>query len=469
VASDEPPNPGRRLRRDCHAFPSRGGLPRRSVDTGPLVHLATTVPAVGQLEESPKQPQPERLRDWYPYYAGFPSAFACQTLDRYLSTARHLLDPWNGSGTTTALAADRGIRFTGLDVNPAATVVARARLTPTSIRESLEAIALEIVTASERAPYTPSDDDALRRWLREPAVASVRRLQRGINDVVVRQRELEREFRERPNETANSLPVLASFYYASLFAAVRDVLQRFRGTNPTWLRFPASSRERLNPSSNSIGCGFVERSSYLAQRLVVRDDQAVNGGRIFAGSVLDLVETNTYDGCLTSPPYATRVDYVRSSLAELSVLGLSSKQLDQLRLATTGSPRVKGRQLDRAPLRSATANRVTKAVYEHSSHGSASYYGPWISAYFSDLESSFERIHTAVQQNGRIGVVVQDSYYKSFHIDLQTIVAEAMEGFGRSLQAREDYGVRHLFSRINPEARRHLPNRTNQESLLVFA
>src|SRR5688500_12785789 len=58
---------------------------------------------------SPKQPPQERLKDWYPYYAGYTSAFAESVFDQYLGSAKSVVDPWNGSGTTTAVAASRGV------------------------------------------------------------------------------------------------------------------------------------------------------------------------------------------------------------------------------------------------------------------------------------------------------------------------------------------------------------------------
>lgn len=433
-----------------------------------MAYAAATVSPVG-TPETPKQPQPERMRDWYPYYAGFPAAFVRETLDRHFKDASNLLDPWNGSGTTTAVAAARGLRFAGFDVNPAVTIIARARLTPTSIRESLGPVAEEVMVAARRLPYKREPDDPLRRWLREPALASVRRLQRAVNHVVGGEPGLERQLRDSPNEASGTMPLLASFYYAALFAAVRDLLQRFRGTNPTWVRFPDTMRHRINPSQDAIAQAFIGRSRYLAERLTVNDDSAQARGTLMAKSVLDLRECNAFDACLTSPPYATRVDYVRSSLAELSIMGLSEDKLDALRLATTGSPRVRGRLTSTVPLRSDLANQIAKAVAEHASHGSANYYGPWICSYFAGLELSLERIASAVSSDGSIGIVVQDSYYKSTHIDLQRVVTELMMDLGRSVITREDHRARHLFSRINPAARRHVADRKSTESLLVFS
>ena len=80
---------------------------------------------------SPKQPQPERQRDWYPYYAGFTEEFVSEILREYVAKDAAVLDPWNGSGTTTSACANRGLSSAGVDISPALTVIARARLVPT--------------------------------------------------------------------------------------------------------------------------------------------------------------------------------------------------------------------------------------------------------------------------------------------------------------------------------------------------
>lgn len=415
-----------------------------------------------------KQPQPERLRDWYPYYAGFSNAFVAATLDRHFQDTRTLLDPWNGSGTTSVVAAGRGLAVVGLDVNPAVTLIARARLTPVAVGDSLLPMADEIVTAASRGTHVPWRDDPLGRWLRAPAVETIRRLQRAINVVLIGQRGLEEELRYTPEAASDSMPVLGAFYYAALFAAVRDLLGPFRGTNPTWLRFPVSSSHRLSPGPQRIRDAFRSRVGYLGSRLTVANEAATSMTSVRTMSVLDLAEVDSYDACLTSPPYATRVDYVRSSLAELAVMGLATSQLDALRLATTGSPQTRGAPAVDAPTCS-TARDVTARVTSHPSHGSANYYGPWIRRYLADLERSLTRIERSVSSTGRIGLVVQDSFYKKIHIDLQQIVTETLTGRGRRLLAREDHAVSHLFSRINPAAKRHLADRTHCESLLVFS
>jgi hypothetical protein len=418
---------------------------------------------------TPKQPQPEKLKDWYPYYAGFTSDFVDAVLSTYFEASCYLLDPWNGSGTTTAVAAARGRSCVGIDINPAVTVVARARLTPCSVRDSLGPLANEIALAARRESPLQRRNDPLSRWFRRPAVESIRRLQHAIHAVLVGDADLEVELARYHGRSPDALPLLGAFYYTALFAAVRALLAPFRASNPSWLTYPSTLNHRISPSQDRITAAFHDRADHLANRLTVPTEYAHSGATILLGSALDLPDQQVYDGCFTSPPYATRIDYVRGTSAELAILGLDDDQIADLRRNTTGTPTVRGIIKPRCALLSDAANKTISAVESHTSHGSSNYYGPWIRNYLTDLETSLSKISASVKPSGVIGIVVQDSYYKSIHVDLQRIVCETIEALGRRLAARHDYPVRHSLAKKNPAARKHLSTRVNHESLLVFA
>ena len=84
--------------------------------------------AKGLYSISPKQPPDQRRRDWYPYYAGFTQRFVEALISEHLQDATFVVDPWSGSGTTTVACLKRGVASKGIDINPALTVIARARL-----------------------------------------------------------------------------------------------------------------------------------------------------------------------------------------------------------------------------------------------------------------------------------------------------------------------------------------------------
>ena len=64
---------------------------------------------------------------FFPYYDGYPEQFARTLLESArLPEGAMILDPWNGSGTTTYAASQLGYTSRGLDLNPVMNIVARA-------------------------------------------------------------------------------------------------------------------------------------------------------------------------------------------------------------------------------------------------------------------------------------------------------------------------------------------------------
>jgi hypothetical protein len=349
-------------------------------------------------------------------------------------------------------------------------VIAKARLLPAAMADCACDIATRLTsslarfTGLESLPGSVDAEDPLTRWFKAPSIRSFRSLQAGIHREV--------DATATSDAAAASLNVerdlLNAFLTAALMAACRDLLTRFRTANPTWIAHPRSGRHRIMPSFDQIGAAFVARCTYLSRRLTVQDIAHASQARIITGSVLDLDGTDTWDACITSPPYATRVDYVRATAPELAVLGVAEDAQRGLRRAMLGTPLVKGRARVSVPSESSAAQTLLRRVANHPSHGSANYYLPWLATYVAELEQALAAISACVRPGGPIALVVQDSYYKEIFIDLQLIVEEQMNAAGRQRQQRVDFDAPHLLSHVNTRARRHLEHRKHVESLLIF-
>ena len=85
----------------------------RTAEAGHAMPRTNTVATV-----SPKQPSARRMRDWYPYYAGFTERFVNAVIDDYLQGSISVVDPWSGAGTTTVACLKRGIESSGVDIKP---------------------------------------------------------------------------------------------------------------------------------------------------------------------------------------------------------------------------------------------------------------------------------------------------------------------------------------------------------------
>lgn len=417
---------------------------------------------------TPKQPLAQKERDWYPYYAGFTESFVEEVIEAFASDASSVLDPWNGSGTTAATCIRNDVLAAGIDINPALTIIARARLTPRSVTPSLASLGSEILAVAERTERGPQSADLLSRWIIPKALLRVRSVQSAIHSVLTNLALPSDPF--SIPRLADNLPILACFYYCVLFASVRDLLSRFRASNPTWLLSPRDPRHRIAPTWQALGAAFRRHLDYFSERLTIVEDnypKAALGIRTACSTELPF-ESSTVSACVTSPPYATRIDYVQSMLPELALLGADSRYIAHLRRHSTGSPVVRD-----APLRSNTpislcGRSLLDQVANHPSKGSRRYYLPWLANYLGGLERGLIETSRVVLPGGPICVVVQDSHYKEVHIDLQRIVSETFQDSGRRLVGRHDFKVLHHRARMNPRARHHLLDRKNCESLLIF-
>ena len=368
------------------------------------------------------------------------------------------------------MCARLGVNSIGIDINPALTVIARARLTPRPKTSSRTKLGKELTEVARQLEAEVEIGDPLRRWIRRDGIARVRAIQSAIHQLV--SRDLQPPHHVSVVSQVDRLPKLVCFFYSALFATVRHLVSRFRASNPMWLKSPATYRHKIAPSWDRLTQDYLERIGYLEERL--RLDHTASypiHARFETGSATSLsFPSGSFDGVLTSPPYATRIDYVVGLLPELAVLGVDDELLSSLRTESTGSPVVVNHHslCNSQTVASNHGAQVLRRIRDHPSKGSRPYYMPWMHGYLKSLQAGLSETVRTVVPDGAICIVVQDSYYKAVHVDLQQIVVEMLNTLGKNLEKRYDYPVTSLRSRMNPRARRHLSIRHNRESLLVF-
>ena len=385
-----------------------------------------------------------------------------------MGEAKTIIDPWNGAGTTTVVCERRGICSTGIDINPALTVIARGRLTPITQRNELKKVGSKIINSWDGVPTYSFEGDALTTWMQPTAVQKVRRIQQAIHG-------------STPGATA-SIPLgraihrtddfshVTSFFYCALFGVVRDLLRRYRTTNPMWIKTPPAPANRIRPSWETLSKSFAEQVELLSGRLTVpAQTPDFLSASLLTGNASRLSLPNaSLDGAITSPPYATRIDYVKGMLPELVLLGADKSFLESLRRDVTGTPVVRAdSERSSISLKSETGRAALKYISGHSSKGSSSYYLPWLRNYLQDLQSGLMELARTVKAGGKICVVVQDSYYKEYKIDLQMIVTELMEALARALHSRSDYSAWTPRSKM-VQKKGEVLVRATKETVLIF-
>jgi SAM-dependent methyltransferase len=419
------------------------------------------------MARSPKL-GPAASPHWYGYYAGYSADFVSDVLEEVgVSETDVVLDPWNGSGTTTGIASAMGVRAHGFDLNPAMVLVARARLLDASVVDSLAALTEELVERANEAEAFVLDPEPLGAWMSPASCAHVRRLERAIQRVLIDHDSYEVLAKTERLESVSSL---AALYYVALFEVVKGLIQRFRPTNPAWMKFPDSPRARIRPSQDTIQTEFRDAVDRLAAGVRTQMSDVARGyvNVAKADSKALPLDDGSITVTLTSPPYCTRIDYVVTTLGELAVMGYrpDGPEIASLRNAMLGTPTIDRKQdLDEL---SGEAAATLQRIERHRSVASATYYRRCFEQYFSQLLASLREIRRVTAPQGTCGIVVQDSYYKDIHVDLQAIVVDLAGACDWRLERRSDFDVPHTKAAMNPRARAYRQSFDAIESLLVF-
>jgi DNA modification methylase len=405
---------------------------------------------------------------FFPYYAGYPESFARTLLkSANLPAAAMVLDPWNGSGTTTYSAAHLGLHAQGVDLNPIMVIVARARLLPSSEADSIEPLAREMFKGIRARDSLLVDDDPLLGWFNRPSAALLRTIERRICDHLIGERTITVDGTKLENISG-----LAATFYVALFSVCRQLTQRFQSSNPTWLRKPKHGEKRVTSSRDKILDALKTSLKSMADTLAARHGEQSDVGTValkVADSTKVLVPSSSIDFILTSPPYCTRIDYSAATRIELALMyPLLQLRMEELGRRMIGSTRVPDRDIAVMPAWGKTCAQFLKEIKVHPSKASAGYYLKTHLDYFDKMARSLAKVSEALKPCGAAILVVQDSFYKDIHNDLPTITAEMAGNAGLRLRRRDDFHLSRSMAGINPHTRAYQRPTGALEAVLCF-
>jgi SAM-dependent methyltransferase len=412
---------------------------------------------------------------WFQYYAGFSPGFVEDIITRLdLRSGAIILDPWLGSGTTSEIATIKGYSIRGYDLNPAMLLVAKARTLPTNATDSVS-ILLDSVcdTYRQRIKNCLKDGRAasepLEQWL-QPASASVFRfLERTV-------------FATAPDSSSmtplwrhpSRVPTDLAFLYVGLFRTLRYFVSEFQSSNPTWVKTSDGKARIFLPAERILNRFRKEIHALLtAMQSETQVMPPIRRGKcvIDVASSLDLpLSSKSIDAVISSPPYCTRIDYVRATLPELAVIGYPNGDfIRHLRNQMIGTPTIDNTPDGNAKEWGAVCSRFLKAVQQHASKASSTYYLKCYRQYFGSVFESMREINRVLKPSGKCILVVQDSYYKNIRSDLPRIFIEIANGLGWSLRERLNFPVKQTLAGINPEVKRYRSVFQALESVLHFS
>lgn len=401
------------------------------------------------------------VNSWYRYYAGYSASFVEDALARFKTDGCRALDPWNGTGTTTVIAANERVNAIGFDINPALVVIARARLLGAGVWASIQPLGSDVVahTAPVYWPEEPFDF-----WFSRETSAWLRGLQQSVHRLLV-----DSNTSTQPVYVSSSeMSTLAAFFYTVLFRTVRVLIAPRAGTNPTWWKRVPDS-DRLSLPQKTILSIFELSASELASGLHRDNFDAGLDVRADLGDSRNLpVADRSIDLAIGSPPYCTRIDYGVATRPELAVLGATEADIKELRNQMVGTPTMTG-DWGEPNHWGPTSVKFLANVAAHSSKASGGYYTNYFRQYYAGMWASLGELRRTIKMGGVALLVVQDNYYKEIHNDTPGILSEMALARGFHSAGRQDFPVVRNRASMNPRSRQYRSNAAAVESVLILS
>lgn len=272
---------------------------------------------------------------WFKYKEGFSGALMRYVFEQVGLERGRLLDPFAGAGTALFEAAGRGLDAMGIELLPSSleAIAARCLLRerPTLFAGALRAFRVRRAWEEEgpecpfahlvitSGAFPPENERRLCRYLHEAAAVPDAELARVLRFA--------------------AMCVLEAISYT-----------RKDGQYLRW-DHRSGRRQGAKPFDKGVVCDFTE----AVDRKLTEIERDLHGGHgeaslfdaptpaqprgcitLLAGSCLELLPTltdSTFDGLVTSPPYANRYDYTRTYALELALMGAGEEEIRRLRQA----------------------------------------------------------------------------------------------------------------------------------------
>mgnify|MGYP006284061535 CR=1 FL=1 len=409
---------------------------------------------------------------WHDYYAGYAEQFVDDVLGQIAHRGDLILDPWNGSGTTTLVSQRKGLGSLGIEINPVMSHHARAKDLRLAQAEGLpDAIENLINSAQQRDGSVSVDlDNKLSEIFDEASLGALVALKKEI---------LQREYETstpyfasvsygegRVEQVGHSST--RSFFLSALFQTLREVGNFGSGSNPTWTKLEESNDD-VEPEM--IFSTFERRAREMIGDLETAQRGATgltDFGVLTADSKQMPIRDECFDVVITSPPYCTRIDYAVSTKPELLLIGADEGEFDTFRRTVMGAPVVVDKEIDRRELWGSKCLNLLDEIENHDSRASDTYYITLYEQYFRDAAQSLREIERVLKPDGRAAIVLQTSFYKEVEVPLSEIYMEMAQNLGFRPELGKREVVKQHMAHINKDSQAYKRNKVYYEDLVLL-
>jgi SAM-dependent methyltransferase len=288
-------------------------------------------PVINQLRDGDRA-----AHDWYRFVLSFPAHLVQEYLQKFdFDPQQRMLDPFCGTGTTVVECKKLGFHSVGVEANPMAWFAGSTKLDwtpdPDALRHQAKAIAQEAETDIRQA------GDALRGF---PADSEKLLLKNSISPLPLHKLLI---LRDRMTQSPHALHD-RHLKLALARTAVSDVSNLHFGPE-------VGVSSRLKDDADVVAAWLARVEAMAADLAYLQTLPAAHSQVYPADSrhILKVLEAQSIDAIITSPPYPNEKDYTRTTRLESVLLGFLSNKAD-LRALKQGLLRSNTRNVYKADL-----------------------------------------------------------------------------------------------------------------------
>jgi DNA modification methylase len=387
--------------------------------------------------------------DVHAFAAKFPPQLPRAFIRGLTAPGDFVLDPMMGSGTTIVEALLEGRRGIGLDIDPLALRVSRAKTMPMSAN-ALQNIGLKVIAQAQNL----LSDRSVEKLLQEFDSRTKEFIDYWFYPHT--QRELSALVLSIQNVGEPLIRRFLELTFSSIIVTKSGGVSRARDL--------AHSRPHLDREKKPKNA--LEQFSMRLQKNIKSIAHLETNGAIAAplpGDARSMpLRSEVIDLIVTSPPYANAIDYMRAHKFPLVWLGASIANLTELRATYIGAEKINGTQYAELP------DKTEIIIWQLDKHDRKK--SSVLRKYFTEMQSVLTEMYRVLRKDSPAIVVVGPSIMRGIDVQTHHCLAESAQEVGFSVvgivQRSLDRNKRMMPARFGKKTDSMIEQRMHEEYVI---
>jgi len=371
---------------------------------------------------------------YHRYPAKFIPQLAAALIEAYSRAGEWVLDPFMGSGTTLVEAKRLGRPSVGIDINPVAHLIARAKvraIDPLVLQKAIQALQNRLLSIRGPSLFDNMDElfasgvpsgwpSRLRYWFREDILLALEAIRQAIET-------LSEEVRPFFWCALSHILKAVSYWHDKSVKPIRKLSKAIPNPHEVFfrqVRRMAQGNAQFWTVLQQTGSIETYAQPYLADaRSLPLADESI-----------DLI--------VTSPPYVTSYEY--ADLHQLSALWFAwATDLREFRKSFIGRSQVETPSI--GSVHSPLAESIINALSENDPRKARE-----VHQYFAEMYTCFREWRRVLRSGGRACIVIGNTHLSGVEVQNAQVFAEQLSSLGFEL---EKVTLREIPNKVLPQTR----------------